>query len=338
MGLKSKCDLSSPNAQYDYCASGPAAILFSVLFGITMIAHLTQAIIYRKRFCWVIVMGTAWECLGLIMRTYSTINQVESNTASAGQLLVLLAPLWVNAYGYMIFGRMVYYYLPDRKIAGFRAEKLAKVFIWLDVTSFIVQATGGIMDSDFSNEMDTIGLHVYTAGIAMQEFFILCFCGLLVTFHRRMQGGGGNAERGTEWKTLAIAMYATLGCITIRIIYRLAEYADTNTAGTSILTTKEAFFYCLECVPIFSAMVIWNIWHPGRLMRGPESEFPKKIKISRKERKRMKREEKAQRKNGGKNGNYENPLTQSSDEAMLGEGRGEWPLDRMDDVETGYVR
>lgn len=88
---------------------------------------------YRKRFCWVIVVGTLWECLGLIMRTYSTINQTKSTTASAGQLLVLLAPLWVNAFVYMIFGRMVYYFVPEKEVMGIRAEKLAKIFIWLDV-------------------------------------------------------------------------------------------------------------------------------------------------------------------------------------------------------------
>ncbi|OJJ42486.1 hypothetical protein ASPZODRAFT_43043, partial [Penicilliopsis zonata CBS 506.65] len=267
-------DLSSSNAQYDYCANGPAAVLFSVLFGLTFIAHLIQAIAYRKRFCWVIVMGTGWECLGLIMRTYSTINQTKSTTASAGQLLVLLAPLWVNALVYMVFGRMVYYFVPDRKVMGIRAEKLAKIFIWLDVTSFIVQATGGVMDSDFSDEMDRIGLHVYTGGIALQELFIVCFCFLLFSFHKRMREGGGMMDRGRTWHTMVMAMYVTLGFITARIIYRLAEYADTNTAGTSPLTTNEAPFYCLECVPMLVAMVIWNFWHPGRYLQGEDSEFP----------------------------------------------------------------
>ena len=126
-------DLSSEDAQYSYCANGPVAVFFSVLFGLTWIAHVIQAVIYRKKFCWVIVVGTLWECIGLVMRTYSTIDQTQANTASAGQLLVLLAPLWVNAFVYMIFGRMVYYYLPEKKVIGIRAEKLAKIFIWLDV-------------------------------------------------------------------------------------------------------------------------------------------------------------------------------------------------------------
>lgn len=72
------------------------------------------------------------------------------------------------------------------------------------------------MDSDFSNEMDKIGLHIYTAGIAAQQLFILCFCGLLFVFHRQLRQGHGDESRGRHWHTLVIAMYATLGCITVR--------------------------------------------------------------------------------------------------------------------------
>ncbi|KAF5864598.1 hypothetical protein ETB97_007156 [Aspergillus alliaceus] len=350
MGLKQKCDLTIKDAQYPYCANGSAAIIFSVLFGITFIAHLTQAILYRKRFCWVIVVGSAWECLGLIMRTYSTLDQTKSTTAAAGQLLVLLAPLWINAFVYMIFGRMVYYFTPDKRVKRIKAESLAKIFIWLDIIAFIIQATGGIMASDFSNRMNAIGFHIYTAGIAVQEFFILCFCGLLVMFHRRMILGYGSIERGPQWKVMVICMYITLLCLTTRIIYRLVEFADTDKAGKLPLSTKEAPFYCLECVPIFCAMLLWNIFHPGRMMPGADSEFPK---MSRKERKQMKREAKEAKKLGPGGTKYtpfssDYHLTRNSDEGhgemptACSDGRyyneARWPLNEMETGRGGYVR
>jgi hypothetical protein len=126
-------DISNEEAQYRYCANGPAAVLFSCLFGLTMITHIIQAVLYHKRYCWVVVMGAAWECVGFVMRTYSTINQIESSTGSTGQLLILLAPLWINASIYLIFGRVVWYYLPEQKIGGIRAISLGKLFIWLDI-------------------------------------------------------------------------------------------------------------------------------------------------------------------------------------------------------------
>lgn len=80
------------------------------------------------------------------------------------------------------------------------------------------------MDSDFSDEMNRIGLHVYTAGIAVQQFFILCFCGLLFAFHRRMQEHGG-ILRGNGSQTLVVAMSATLIFITVgRLSYGTSSF------------------------------------------------------------------------------------------------------------------
>ena len=67
------------------------------------------------------------------MRTYSTLNQTQETTGAAGQLLVLLAPLWINAGVYMIFGRVIWYYLPEQEIGGIRATSVGKLFIWLDI-------------------------------------------------------------------------------------------------------------------------------------------------------------------------------------------------------------
>jgi len=92
---------SDSNATYLYCASFPAAVLFSVRFGLTTIAHLTQAIVYRKAFCWVIIMGSAWELIGLITRTLSTLDQTHTLFATISLPFVLLAPIWINAFVYM---------------------------------------------------------------------------------------------------------------------------------------------------------------------------------------------------------------------------------------------
>ncbi|KAB8217607.1 RTA1 like protein-domain-containing protein [Aspergillus novoparasiticus] len=354
MGLTPKCDLTNENAQYPYCASPPAAIIFSVLFGVTFAGHLALAILYRKRFCWVIIVGSGWECLGLIMRAYSTLDQTKSSTLAAAQLLVLLAPLWINAFVYMIFGRMVYYFTPNKKIKGIKAESMAKIFIWLDITAFIIQGTGGILDSDgFGEKLNRTGMNIYTAGIAIQEFFILCFLALLIVFHKRMLSGYRNLERGNAWKLMVYGMYATLLCLTTRIVYRLIEFANPNQAGKTVLSTKEAPFYILECVPIFIGMMLWNVLHPGRMMPGPDSEFPK---LSRSEKKQMKQEAKEAKKQERRVGfskkytavnDSEYTLTRPSDEEHeAGYGGGRWPLNEVESGrgggyggrEYGYVR
>ena len=97
-----KCyPITNPNSQWNYCPSFGAAILFSCLFGITTIIHLIQAIVHKKSFAWVIIMAAAWETAGYIFRILSVESQLNSTDATAQQLLILLAPLWINAFAYM---------------------------------------------------------------------------------------------------------------------------------------------------------------------------------------------------------------------------------------------
>lgn len=168
-------DLSSSNAQFNYCAHPGPAVAFAVLFGITFCVHFLQIFTFHKRFAWVITMAAAWEFGSFICQSTSwepisysssfmswghvsrvsssykdirnrqanyhdlagliiaSKNQLKSSTAVESSLLVLLAPLWVNAFVYMVFGRMVYFFLPEQKIVGIRAIHMAKWFVWLDI-------------------------------------------------------------------------------------------------------------------------------------------------------------------------------------------------------------
>jgi hypothetical protein len=51
--------------------------------------------------------------------------------------------------------------------------------------------------------------------------------------------------------------------------------------------------YILDAVPMFLATLVLCFFHPGRLLQGPDSSFPK---LSRKEKKRIKQEKKEQKK------------------------------------------
>lgn len=91
-----KCyPISDPNAQWEYCPSYAAAIAFSVLFGIVTVGHTIQAILYRKPFALVLIMGAAWETAGYIFRTLSVEHQLNETYSTAQDLLILLAPLWM---------------------------------------------------------------------------------------------------------------------------------------------------------------------------------------------------------------------------------------------------
>lgn len=64
----------------------------------------------------------------------------------------------------------------------------------------------------------------------------------------------------------------------------------------STLPTHEAPLYVLEALPMFIACVIMNIWHPGRYLVGPESEFPRLSRAEKKALKKVKKQKKVDEK------------------------------------------
>jgi RTA1 like protein len=108
-------------------------MLFSVLFGITTSIHIFQAHQFRKTFCWALIMGAIWETAAFVIRCISIQNPTSQGAYDPQFILILLAPLWINAFDYMLLGRMVYYFLEDRRLFGIRAERMALCFVLLDI-------------------------------------------------------------------------------------------------------------------------------------------------------------------------------------------------------------
>ncbi|KAF1977640.1 hypothetical protein BU23DRAFT_587593 [Bimuria novae-zelandiae CBS 107.79] len=281
------------NAQWAYSPSFEAAITFATLFGILTIAHLVLAILFRKAFCWVIIMGVSWEVTSFVLRALGAHDQQSQVYAFASTILFLLAPLWVNAYVYMTAGRLIWTYHPDKKVWGFKAISLGKYFVWLDIFSFIVQAAGGTMLSPGgSAETMKIGKDIYMSGVGVQQLFILLFFTLIVRFQIEVQRfeARGTESLGKRWQWVTYALYAALVLITMRIIFRLVEFA----AGTEVsnpLPYHEKYALALDAFPMTLAILILAVVHPALALKGPESEFP-----SRKQRKAEKKKVKAAKK------------------------------------------
>lgn len=281
------------NAQWAYSPSFSAAVAFSVLFGILTLAHISLAILFRKGFSWVMIMGVSWEFVSFTLRALGAHHQQSQVYSFASTILFLLAPLWINAYVYMTAGRLIWTYHPDKKVWGCKAISLGKYFVWLDVFSFLVQAAGGSMLSP-GNSADTMknGKNIYMTGVGVQQLFILLFFALIVRFQievRRLEASRAG-WLGKRWQWVTYALYSVLVLITIRIIFRLCEFA----AGTEVsnpLPYHESYALGLDAFPMTLAIFILAVIHPGLALKGPESEFP-----SRKERKAEKQKIKAAKK------------------------------------------
>jgi hypothetical protein len=182
-------------------------------------------------------MGCIWETASYALRFVSSRNQTSTGLYTYSFLLVLLAPLRecalfivlviatdclsvINAFDYMIIGRMVYLYLPDQKLCRIPGTRFSLYFVWLDIIAFLVQLGGGMIVSGTNVKPKTLqlGIHIYMGGIGLQQFFILIFTGLAIMFHRRvlqLEAQGHHVEKG--WMRLLYTLYGSLALITVRL-------------------------------------------------------------------------------------------------------------------------
>lgn len=284
-----------------YYPSFGAAILFATLFGLTFISHIAQAFIYKKKYAWVVIMSACWEFLAFVFRIFQTRHQNNDAYAGAHTILYLLAPLWINAFIYMTVGRLIHFFIPDQRLGGITAKRYGLVFVWLDILAFLVQLGGaGITtQSNVSSKTIMLGIHIYMGGIGLQELFVLVFGGLTIHLHRRMcrlevygELDEDKTTRGSiSWRWLFWAIYSVLILITVRIVFRLCQYAR-GTDSDNVILTHEAYEYVLDAMPMFLALILLNVVHPGRVLRGPDSEFPK---IRSNDKKRLKQEKQESR-------------------------------------------
>jgi hypothetical protein len=173
----------------------------------------------------------------------------------------------------------VHFYSPTRKVWILSASVLAGIFVTLDVVAFVVQLVGGGMAGPGASvEAQRNGLNVYMGGIGMQEGFIVVFLGLVVTFHRDQlhaeRVGRVAVEKMGRWKGMIFALYACLAAITVRIVYRLAEFSG-GLGSSNPLPGNEKVLYVLESTPMWLAILVWNVVHPGRFIQGPDAKMPR---------------------------------------------------------------
>lgn len=166
-------------------------------------------------------MGATWETLAFIFRAAGAHDQQQPTWQILGTLFLLLAPLWINAFVYMVVARLVYYVLPSQKVWGVRAALLTKLFVWLDVVTFLVQVTGGILMSNQEPDSQDIvrkGQQVYMIGISVQGALILVFGAMTARFYLVMKKEG-RADRNL--KRARILVWVTFAVLVLILVSKL---------------------------------------------------------------------------------------------------------------------
>jgi hypothetical protein len=173
-------------------------------------------------------MGAVWELVAASTRVASIAAPTDKNRYSTSFVFLVLAPLWINAFDYVVLGRMVWFYLPEKALAGVRATRISTIFVCLDISAFIVQLAGALLTVNNSNNPSSasktaMALHIYTAGVALQQAVILVFFGLGTAFLvRLLKRRDITAESRAKGIRLMFVLYASLLLITVCVYQHLS--------------------------------------------------------------------------------------------------------------------
>jgi len=265
---------TDPNNQWSYCPSEVVALIFAILFLAVTLAHAAQFLRPSQPFCLVIITGALWETAAFAFRILSARHPTQKASYDASFLLVLLAPICINAFDYMIISRLVKVFLSNDRVLGLKGSILGKLFVCFDLVSFIVQIGGGLMSLSKTANTAKRGLHIVEVGLVFQEALIVYFFCLTVRLIAKMKR---HLPKNATYRRIRLQVNAvqfSLFLITYRIIYRLVEFtAPEGSARSNYMKDHEWLVYIFDAGPMFIALLIMNIWHPGKiLIRGRKSD------------------------------------------------------------------
>ncbi|KAJ6540732.1 RTA1 like protein-domain-containing protein [Mycena capillaripes] len=263
------------------------ALVGLVLYGLSGIFHWIQLFrISGSRWMLPLPIGMISMAAGFAVRILVHHSPTSLGLNIATTLLILLSPCLYLALDYMILGRLAGLFGPDiaKKTMLIAPTRVATIFVWSDVGTFLIQAIGGSMTT--SSKIDTINLgnKIVIVGLGVQLASFGLFTTLIVVFGLRVRKLFPHVWRATgnqdfspfskepvaDWHILYYTLCLSCVAILIRSIFRMAEFIQGH---KGYISTHEAFFYCFDALPLWIAMTLYcSVWPPRFLSSPREAE------------------------------------------------------------------
>jgi hypothetical protein len=250
---------SAPIIIYGYVPSYPLAIFAATLFSISLFLHMLQIHRHKTWYFSTVPIALLLELLGYIFRSLSAHQDPYSVIWFVLQyFFIVTAPVFLSAGIYAVLSILI------KRVGAQYSPIPPKWVLWIfissDVVCTIIQIIGAALigNAESKNEDPTSGKNILLAGLAIQVFDFFIF--LLLTFWFLRKAKKVIWEREERRAFLVAFITATL-LVYLRTCFRLTEVAQGVKA---YLFTHEDFFAGLEFAPISVAMLLFNVWHPGR--------------------------------------------------------------------------
>ncbi|KAF7981926.1 hypothetical protein HWV62_30693 [Athelia sp. TMB] len=199
-------------------------------------------------------------------------------------LFILLSPCFFLANNYVILSRLaVSLSTPTSPVSTtcllLPAQRIAKIFVWSDVITFWIQASGGGLSA--SNGLAVVGQKIALVGLIFQLISYALYTVLLLVFGFRVRlqypevWHIGKTGGRRDWRVLFYTTCITCIGILIRSAFRIAEFSE---GYTGYIPTHEAYFYCLDSIPLLLSiscyMFVWPPMYTHQLGARKDVEVP----------------------------------------------------------------
>ncbi|KAJ6478275.1 RTA-like protein [Mycena sanguinolenta] len=235
----------------------------------------------------VLPIGMTTMAIGFAVRILVHNSPTSSGLNIATTLLILLSPCLFLAVDYMILGRLAALFGPkvSKECMFIAPTRVATIFVWSDVATFLIQAIGGAMSTSTKINTINLGNKIVLVGLGLQLASFGLFTTLMIVFGLRVRTRFPHVWRATgsadfapfskdsvaDWHILYYTLCLTCVGILIRSIFRLAEFAQGH---KGYISTHEVFFYCFDALSLWITMTLYcSVWPPRFLNTTREAEI-----------------------------------------------------------------
>ncbi|EEQ84466.2 RTA1 domain-containing protein [Blastomyces dermatitidis ER-3] len=236
-----------------------ASAVFAVLWLVSGVLHLWQNNLRYKT--WRMGMLLPWVSLifvvGYILREIAAHGLYgDLNLFIATSCFLFCAPPIFLAINSIIFGRVLYY-VPW--LSPMHPGRVISTFLGCDVIIEALASSGASIGSNLSHPPGTLKVGAILIKISiLAQIPIFALFGVLVAhFHRRLHKAGIHEPR---IRKVLVTLYLSCVLLTIRNVFRAI---DTFEGWGSAMGRTEAYFWCLDAIPILINGVLMNIFPPA---------------------------------------------------------------------------
>ncbi|KAJ7183411.1 RTA1 like protein-domain-containing protein [Mycena filopes] len=260
-----------------YVPKKSLAVLAVALYGISAAIHWTHffAVAPRRPFMLTLTFGMTFMATGFILRILYSNPPFTLGKYIAMDLFILLSPCFFLATDYILLSHLATSF--DQAVSDqcllIRHSRIVKIFVWSDVSTFLLQSSGG----GLSASHPTLGNTIALIGLITQALSFLLFTIVLLVFGFRVSKHFPEVWRGQhmrpfkilsrqpidDWRIVFYIMCTTCIGILIRSVFRVVEFAGGYNGRVA---THEGFFYSLDALPLWIAMSLYCVVWPARAL------------------------------------------------------------------------